>query len=165
MSLPFADVLTPERSAGEPDDALRDWNVGRSESIAADDAITAQIDEDPGSLTVAADYPIYFPVLGAPSPGMDSTGLYSSVALYQPGFSSIYLPGYTYRPLVISLVGRGLQTYPLRPRVFVGVSPGAGVITPSPRLPLMLPPVPHPAAVHMPAPMPMRMPMRVGGRR
>jgi hypothetical protein len=161
MSLPFADFLAPERSAGEPDDALRDWTVGRSESIASDDAITAQIDEDPSSLSVGAYNPIYFPVLGVPSPGLDSTGLYSSVALYQPGFSSIYLPGYTYRPLIISLVGRGLQAYPLRPRVLIGVPPVSGVITPLPRSPLVLPPVPHPAAIHVPAPMP----MRIGGRR
>jgi hypothetical protein len=169
MSLPFADSLAPERSVGEPGDALRDWTAGRRESIAADDAITAQIDEDPPSLTIDAGNPIYFPVLGVLSPGVDPTGLYSSVALYQPGFSSIYLPGYTYRPLVISLVGRGLQTYglqtyPLRPRVPIGISPGVGVITPLPRLPLVLPPVPHPAPapVHMPTPMPARI---GGGRR
>lgn len=171
MSLAFADVLTPERSVVEPADALRDWTVGRSESIAADDAITARIDEDPASLTVTADNPIDFPILGVPSPASDPTGLYSSVALYQPGFSSIYLPGYTYRPLVIGLVGRALQTYqgyqsyqgdPLRPRVPIGVSTGPSVFAPLPRVPLVLPPVSHPpAAVHMPAPMP----MRLGGRR
>jgi hypothetical protein len=157
MSLPFTDVLAPDQSIGEPDDSLRDWTAGRSQSISADDAITAQIDEDPASLTAGVYDPVYFPVLGLPSPGLNSTDVYSSVALYQPGFSSIYLPGYTYRPLIFGLTGRGLQSYPPRINGLTGVPHGTGIIIALPRSPVLLTPVPHPAAV--------RAPMRIGGRR
>jgi len=157
MSLPFTDVLAPDQLVGEPDDSLRDWTAGRSQSISADDAITAQIDEDPAALTAGAYDPVNFPVIGVPSPGLNSTGLYSSVVLYQPGFSSIYLPGYTYRPLIVGLsIGRAFQSYPLRPGGPIGVSPGAGIVIPVPRSPLLLPPAPRPASVR---------PMRIGGRR
>jgi hypothetical protein len=157
MSLPFTDVLVPDQSIGEPDDSLRDWTAGRSQSISADDAITAQIDEDPASLTAGVYDPVYFPVLGLPSPGLNSTDLYSSVALYQPGFSSIYLPGYTYRPLIFGLTGRGLQSYPPRINGLTRVPHGTGIIIALPRSPVLLTPVPHPAAV--------RAPMHIGGRR
>ena len=173
MSLPLADALAPEQpapdqSSGEPDDSLRDWTVGRGQSIAADNAITAQIDEDPSSVTAGADNPINFPVLGVVSPGLDPTGLYSSVSLYQPGFSSIYLPGYTYQPLIIGLVGRGVLTYPLRPRIPIGVSGvGIGIGAPVPRSPIGLPPVSRPPVPLPPAPRPapVRVPVHVGGRR
>jgi hypothetical protein len=167
MSLPLTDALAPDQSVGEPDDSLRNWTIGRNESIAADNAITAQIDEDPSSLTASADNPIYFPMLGALSPGLDPTGLYSS-ALYQPGFNSIYLPGYTYQPLIVGLVGRGVLTYPLRPRVPIGVSGvGIGIGAPVPRLPIVLPPVSRPPVVLPPGPRPapVRAPMGIGGRR
>ena len=49
MYLPLAAVLVPESSIDVPGDALTDWAKGRSESISADNAITAQIDEDPAS--------------------------------------------------------------------------------------------------------------------
>ena len=169
MSLPLADAQAPDQSVGEPDDSLRNWTVGRNESIAADNAITAQIDEDPSTLAASADNPIDFPMLGALSPGSDPTGLYSSVSLYQPGFNSIYLPGYTYQPLIISLVGRGVLTYPLRPRVPVGVLSGVGIGigAPVPRLPIVLPPVSRPPVVLPPVsrPAPVRAPIGIHGRR
>jgi hypothetical protein len=172
MSLPLTEVLVPDQSSGEPDDSLRDWTVGRGQSIAADNAITAQIDEDPSSLTAGADNPVYFPVLGVISPGLDTTGLYSSAPLYQPGFSSIYLPGYTYQPLIIGLVGRGVLTYPLRPRIPIGIpigvsGVGIGIGAPVPRLPIGLPPVSRPPVPLPPVsrPAPVRVPVHVGGRR
>jgi hypothetical protein len=152
MTLPFAGVLVPERSSGEPGDALSDWSSGRNESITADDAITAQIDEDPASGAPGLDGLTYFPFLGASSLGLGSSSLYSSYTPYQPGFNSVYLPGYTYLPLLLGIGGRRLQTYgpsyPLR----IGLSPGAGGITPFPRAPVVRTPVARPAGVHVAPP-------------
>ena len=152
MTLPFASVLVPDRSIGEPGDALSDWSSGRSESISADDAITAQIDEDPASGAPGSDGLTYFPFLGASSLGLGSSSMYSSYTPYQPGFNSVYLPGYTYLPLLLGLGGRRLQTYgPLSPGR-IGFSPGAGGITPFPRAPIVRTPVARPAPIHVAPP-------------
>jgi hypothetical protein len=105
MYLPFAPVLVPERSIDVPGDALTDWAKGRSESISADNAITAQIDEDPASRDpgLGTDSFAYFPLIGVPSLGSGLYGGYSSFYPHQPGFNSIYLPGYTYRPFLFGL--------------------------------------------------------------
>jgi len=150
MSLPFAGVLVPERSIGEPGDALSDWSSGRSASISADDAITAQLDEDPPSGVPGLDGFTYFPFLGV---SLGSSSLYSSYTPSQPGFNSIYLPGYTYLPLLLGIGGRRLQTYgPLSPGGRIGFSPGAGGITPFPRAPIVRAPVVRPAPIHVPPP-------------
>lgn len=141
MSLPFAGVLVPERSNVGSSDALSDWANGRSESIFTDNAIMAQIDEDPASRTPGLDSFTYFPLLGVPSLGLGLSRPYSSFTPYQPGFNSVYLPGYTYRPLMLGL-GRGFRPYlPSFPRR-IGASSGAGTIVPIPR------PAPGHAAPH-----------------
>ena len=148
MSLPLASVLVPERSIGEPGDALSDWSSGRNESISADDAITAQIDEDPANGAPDLDGLTYFPFLGASSLGLGSSSLYNSYTPYQPGFNSVYLPGYTYLPLLLRLGGSRLQTYgPFSPRR-IGFSPGTGGVTAVPRAPLVRTPVARPAPIH-----------------
>jgi hypothetical protein len=153
MSLPFGSVLVPERSSWEAGDALSDWASGRSESISADNLITAQIDEDPASGASDLDGVTYFPFLGMSSLGLGSASLYNSYTPYQPGFNSMYLPGYTYLPLLLSLGGRRLQTYgPLSPRR-IGLTPlGTGGLTPIPRAPVIVRPAPvhiaPPAVVH-----------------
>jgi hypothetical protein len=155
MSLPFASVLVPERSIGEPGDALSDWSSGRSESISADDTITAQIDEDPASGTLGTDGLTYFPFLGVSSLGLGSSSMYSSYTPYQPGFNSVYLPGYTYLPLLLGFGGRRLQTYgPLLPGR-VGFSTGGG-ITPFPRAPIVRTPVARPAPIRVAPPVGVR---------
>jgi hypothetical protein len=158
MSLPFAEVLVPERPTQQPNDALNDWAIGRGESILADNAITAQIGEDPASVAPGFDGFTNFPFLGLPAVGLVSPGAsYSSYNPYQPGFNSIYLPGFTSRPLILGLVVRGLRTYvpasPLRiggvggsPRV--GFAPGSGIITPIPHMPPPRLPAPRPMPVH-----------------
>jgi hypothetical protein len=139
MSLPLAEVLVPERSSEPSRDALSEWEDGRSESIVADNAIAAQIDEDPAARADGFDAFTYFPFLDVPLPGYGLSSMYSSYTPYQSGFNSIYLPGYTYRPIMLGLVGRGLGIYlPSPPRRFGG-SPG---ITPFPRVPLPRVPVP-----------------------
>jgi len=158
MSLPLAAVLVPEQPTAQPNDALNDWANGRSQSISADNAITAQIDQDPASVAPGFDGFTYFPLLGLPYTGVVSPSpLYSAYNPYQPGFNSIYLPGYTYQPLILGLAIRGLPTYMSSPLRF-GVSPGSGIITGLPRYPPPRVSVPRPMPVHPGA-------VHVGGRR
>ena len=134
MDLPFASVLVPERAIDAPADALTNWAQGRSQSISADNAITAQIDE------IGLDSFAYFPMIGATPLGLGSSGLYSSLApRYQPGFNSIYLPGYTYRPLLLGIrlgsysgYRNSIPSIPWR----AGFSPGARTIVPAPHAPV-----------------------------
>ena len=156
MTLPFASVLVPELPERLPNDALNDWANGRSQSISADNAITAQIDGDPASVGPGYDGFTYFPLLGLPyAGGVSPSAVYSPYSPYQSGFNSIYLPGYTYQPLVLGLALRGLRTYvpypsPLRIGVSpgVGVSRGIGVYSPIPRTPAPHVPMPRPMPVH-----------------
>jgi hypothetical protein len=143
MSVPFAPVLVPERFLDEPGDTLTDWARGRSQSISADNAIAAQINEDPASMNsgLAGDGFAYFPLIGVLYPGSAWSGGYGSYGSYQPGFNSIYLPGYTYRPLLVGLRSGGLGSYsysPTLPTRRIGVSP----IAPPSHVP-----VTHPAPV------------------
>jgi FecR protein len=151
MNLPFASVLVPQPLTDWPRDALSAWAEGRQQSISADDAIAADI-QDPASLN-ASDSGLnsftYFPMLGLPSPGTLLSGTYSSVDLSQPGFNSIYLPGYTFLPFLVGLRARGLpptrfpwHPRPTRPTPVFPVSPH-----PVPVRPVS----PHPIGVH-PAP-------------
>jgi hypothetical protein len=158
--LPLAAVLVPEQSDQPPSDALSDWARGRSQSIVADNAITAQIDEDPPELGAGLDNFVYYPTLGlTPSLGSSYSSLYSSVAPYQPGFSSIYLPGYSYQPIFIGLpfsgisirrpvIGGGYIPGPIR----IGGGLGTGIGMPRPSQPS-----PRPAPIRVGPP-----PIRVG---
>ena len=124
MDLPFASVLVPEKSAIETRDALTDWADGRAESISTDNAIAANI-QDPASMdgsNLSADAFTYFPMLGYTLPSAALSGgaglssypssIYGYASPYPIGFSSIYLPGYTYRPLSLRLPSTVLQRYP-----------------------------------------------------
>lgn len=163
MSVPFAEVLVPEPSSEPPADGLSDWAKGRGQSIVADNAITAQIDEDPATRTPGVDGFIYYPMIGLPIYGLGLGSAYpsSTFVTAQPGFSSIYLPGYTYQPILLGLIGRGAMPYtpytPLGPGRIgplpgygagrIGGLPGAGTLVPLPR-----PPVTRPSPVHGGAP-------------
>ncbi len=97
-------------STDEPRDGLDNWSRGREDSVSADNAIAANIQDpatvdsqsaslDPALLAAGLVYPAQpgftqFPMLGL----TPMSPLYSSLYPYQPGFYSIYLPGYTYRP-------------------------------------------------------------------
>jgi hypothetical protein len=153
MSLPFADVLVPEPVSEQSDDAFSEWAIGRRQSIVADNAITAQIDEDPASQALGLDSFTYFPMLGVSPMTTVSPNPYSSYTPYQMGFNSIYLPGYTYRPLILGIVGNGgifgnrrtigiggitgsgFRTYPLSSPRPIGISPATGVFVPRPHVP------------------------------
>jgi hypothetical protein len=126
MDLPFAAVLVPERSPDPPQDALSTWAEGRQQSISADNAIAANI-QDPASMNTstaaaAADAFTYFPMLALPSLGPGLSNPYNSSLLYQPGFNSVYLPGYTYMPVFLGLAAGGFST-PLHISPRVGVLP------------------------------------------
>ena len=107
--LEFGDTLTPEKSDGDPHDSLGDWANGRAESVSADNAIAADI-QDPGSMSFPGLPPdgfTYFPMLGLSPAG---SAVYNPALVYQttvpalqPGFYSIYLPGYTRRPSLLGL--------------------------------------------------------------
>jgi hypothetical protein len=158
MDLPLAAVLVPEQSLNRPADALSSWAEGRAQSISADNAIAANID-DPGSVDTASLGPAdftYFPMLGVAPVG---TGLYGSstlVGLSQPGFYSLYLPGYTYRPLILGVLPGGLRN-PFRTTstsgfstTRLGVAPPHFGVTSSPTRIGVSPSVP----THMPGPHP-----------
>lgn len=148
MNLPFASVLVPQPSTDWPRDALSAWAEGRQQSISADDAIAANI-QDPASLNASdsgLDSFTYFPMLGLSS---FRTLLSSSVDFSQPGFNSIYLPGYTFLPLLFGRPARGLPPTRWHPR-------------PTPLFPVHPRPVPllplysHPIGVHRAPPIGMR---------
>jgi len=143
MNLPFASVLVPQPSSDWPQDALSAWAEGRQQSISADDAIAANI-QDPASLNASdsgLDSFTHFPMLGLSSLGTLLSSAYSSVGLSQPGFNSIYLPGYTFLPLLF-----GLQA--------VGLPPTRFPWHPRPRPVLPLPVYPHPMPVRPVSPHP-----------
>jgi hypothetical protein len=101
MDLPLAAVLVPDRFIDPPRDALSTWAEGRQQSISADNAIAANI-QDPASMTVpdaGLDSFTYFPTLGLITPPSGLSSSYSYFGSYQPGFNSLYLPGYTSLPL------------------------------------------------------------------
>jgi hypothetical protein len=162
MDLPLAVVLVPEKSADPPHDALNTWAEGRQQSISADNAIAANI-QDPGSMNTDiadadagayADAFTYFPMLALPSLGPGLSDPYSSALLSQPGFNSIYLPGYTYMPVFLGLASGGLST-PLHTRPYAGILPvrvPRGSVPPvmsvAPVSPHTVPVLPRPMPVH-----------------
>jgi hypothetical protein len=133
MSLPLAAVLVPESSIMQPADALTNWADGRGQSIAADNAITAQIDEDPDAAAGSTDTFSYFPLVGVPAMGPGTASVYSSLYPSQPGFNSIYLPGYTYRPYIFGLLGTPARPYSIYPSrgIVVGSPAMGGYVVPS----------------------------------
>jgi hypothetical protein len=75
----------------------------------------------------------------------------------QLGFNSIYLPGYTYRPMILGLMGLGVIGP--RPGVYLpsgtrigGYVPGTGIYIPGRPLPIVRPMPAHAAPVGVHAP-------------
>ncbi len=114
MNLPLNAALAMEATADPSRDGLETWSTGRADSISADNAIAANI-QDPATQDAQAAYDPTLAQLGMVDPGMAGftqfpmlglspiSPLYSSLYPYQPGFYSLYLPGYTYRPLYLLL--------------------------------------------------------------
>jgi len=153
--LPLEAILAPEKSAIDAPDSLRNWAEGRAQSISADNAIAADI-QDPATMSSASYAPMdaftYFPLLGYPSlastagvyGGMSpyQSGLYGT-GLYQPGFYSLYLPGYTYRPLLLGLPSLGAGHSPYAP---IRLGNGLGTGLTGPRYPVTHPITPPPTS-------------------
>jgi hypothetical protein len=154
--VPLEPVLVPEKSLDQPRDALSTWAEGRQQSISTDNAIAANI-QDPASLTATSpgyDAFTNFPMLGLSSLGPGWTTPYDAFLIYQPGFNSIYLPGYNYLPFLVGLYAVGFPgvssshpgTWPATPR--------GPVLYPRPGSPVWSPPTygsgysPHPAPPH-----------------
>ncbi len=130
MDLALEASPAPEQSSAEPADGLSDWNKGRGDSIMADNAITQQIDGDPASQTASLNGLngfSNFPFLGiTPMFGLTYNSYnYNSVLPVQPGFYSVYLPGYAYPPALLQVLLRGAATratgFPTRVGVPVGI--------------------------------------------
>ena len=169
VNVPFTPVLVPEQTIAPPRDALSDWAEGRQQSISADNAIAANI-QDPASLDASSsglDSFTHFPMLGLPPVGPGLTTSYSPVGLYQPGFNSLYLPGYTFLPVLLGLGSRGFSPLrlPSRPRPIFPVRPVYPYPLPvrpvsphpTPVFPIHVPVVPiypHPTTVRPVAPRP-----------
>jgi hypothetical protein len=138
-----ANVSAP--SAEETRDSLDNWSRGREDSISADNAIAASIQDpgtqdssglaDPALVAAGLVYPpqpgfTQFPMLGL-SP---VSPLYSSLYPYQPGFYSSYLPGYTYRPLFLLVSPVAIRnTLGRNPTVYApysSIRTGTGLVAP-----------------------------------
>lgn len=162
MDMPLTTALRPQQSAAEPADSLSDWNNGRTDSIVADNSITQQIDADPATQT-SSDLEgsfSYFPFLGVPVIGMGGvySSPYGSALPAQPGFYSMYLPGYTYAPRIIVLPSIRTLGGVYRPPFSVATVPGrAPVGTIMPLRPTVPVAHPVPAPLH---PVPHRAPIR-----
>jgi hypothetical protein len=162
MDVAFVPTLVPSQTPDHdhPRDGLSSWADGRRQSISADNTIAANI-QDPANLSISTpsvDTFTNFPMIGLPSVG--PAGVYSSLGTYQPGFSSIYLPGYTYFPtytLLPLLLGPSAYLTPYRPYYGGGVStlptrsPAGGLIPVRP-----ISPHPGPVVPATPRPIPIR---------
>jgi hypothetical protein len=167
MRLPLEAVLVPEPVSQEADDSLAEWSIGRRQSIAADDAISSQIDEGPASTgDPGPGIPgvSQFPLLGLSSVDPSYGGVYGGYSPYQVGFNSIYLPGYYYRPMIFLGFGgagyrTGLYTSPYPSGLYGSAQPGqlpglrmhiphAPPVHTAPVRPGIAPPLSHPSAPH-----------------
>jgi hypothetical protein len=143
MYMSFAAVLLPERAIDSPRDALSTWSEGRHQSISTDNTIAANI-QDPASMDASISGPdtfTYYPMLGLPSLGQDLSSTYSALGLSQPGFNSLYLPGFTFLPLL------GIRPIGFAPARFPSAHPHPIPVRPVyPRPVPTRPPFPHPTA-------------------
>jgi hypothetical protein len=155
MDLPLAPVLVPEQTVNAPHDALTAWAGGRHQSISADNTIAADI-QDPANLNTAgpgAGGFTYFPMLGVPPMWNDIANAYGSFESPQPGFNSLYLPGYAFLPLLIGLrggsssIGSPPNRFPLHPTPVFPISPRPVPIHPVSPTPTAVRPAP-PVAIH-----------------
>jgi hypothetical protein len=109
--LPLAAVLVPDPSPAPGGDAFNTWAMNRSQAVSADNAVAAQIVDDPNQMDssgLSLGGFSYFPQMGVPSLGIINPYGVSFWSPYQSTFNSIYFPSYVYGTL-----------YPVRPGGFV----------------------------------------------
>jgi len=124
-TLPLATVLASEPSADGFGDPFKDWAMSRSQAIASDNAIAAEIVDDPAQMDTSTGLPVvglsYFPVTGVPSLGITNPYGLSFWSPYQSMWSAIYTPAYLY-----GLMYRGWpSSVPYYPRP-IGISTRIG---------------------------------------
>jgi hypothetical protein len=104
-SLPLAEVLVADKAAETDSDDFKNWAMMRSQAVSADNAIAAQIVDDPNKMDAtglglgmgpAIGGVTYFPVGGIPSLGLISPYGLSFWSPYQSTLSSLYFPPYLY---------------------------------------------------------------------
>jgi hypothetical protein len=158
--LPLAVVLVTERPTAVDGDAFKSWAMSRSDLIAADNAIAADIVDDPNQIATSGldEGFSYFPLSGVPSLGITNPYGLSFWSPYQSTISSIYFPAYRYRwgypgwPSRVPFFPRPIVA-PSRIGTGTGLRPGLPLhipFTPLPRVPPVSAPrspAPH-AAVH-----------------
>lgn len=91
--LPLADVLVPEQSTESNADPFQNWAMSRSQAIAADNSIAADIIDDPSRVDVTGlDLGgfTYFPLTGYPSLGIGNPYGLSFWSPYQSNLWSTY---------------------------------------------------------------------------
>lgn len=162
--LPLAAVLVTEKSTATAGDDFKSWAMSRSDAVAADNAIAAEILEDPSKVDVAGlDAGAlggggfsYFPLTGIPSMGITNPYGLSFWSPYQSTLSSIYFPVYLYGRAYPGWTS-GAPLFPRPIRMPVRVGSGTGIGFGSPRPPFNIPvrtsppvsgprkPTPHPA--------------------
>ena len=131
--LPLADVLVAERAFAVSGDAFKNWAMGRSQAVSADNAISAQILDDPAQYN-SADLALgggdaygayggfsYFPMTGIPSLGITNPYGLSFWSPYQAALMGSYLPPYLYlysgwpSGMIVSPLRTGYGINALRP--------------------------------------------------
>ncbi len=138
--LPLAAVLVPDQSTTAAEgDLFKNWAMSRSQAISADNAIAADIVDNPSQIdsTTGLDLAGFssFPTTGYPSLGITNPYGLSFWSPYQSTLSSIYFPSYMYG---------GLYGWPTGIRSTLRTYPGQ-VILPS-RMGVM----PHPVGMTLP---------------
>ena len=154
-TLPFAEVLLPERTATAGTDPFKNWAMSRSQAITADNATAAGIIDDPSQVDntgVAVGGYTYFPPAAISSLGLSTPYGLSYWSPYQSSLGSIYFSPYMYGVLYPNWPS-ATRYYPTRiavPSVMpsrVGTGLYSGSVT-SPRLPS----TPMPSAPYSPPP-------------
>jgi len=129
-SVPLAGELVIEKAPETGSDEFKNWAMTRSQAVSADNAIAAEIVDDPTQIDasgVMSGGISYFPLGGMPALGMTSPYGLSFWGPYQSALSSLYFPAYMYG-LLFPRWPSPIRYYPVytRPVVFptgVGVRP------------------------------------------
>ena len=131
--------------------------MNRSQAVSADNAIAAEILDDPSQMA-SSGLDLggfnYFPMTGIPSLGITNPYGVSFWSPYQSTLNSIYFPSYMYSPYYLGWPS-GMVVYPRR-AVFplrIGTGSRPGVIPPrvptiSPRPTVVRPPAPRAVVRH-----------------
>lgn len=103
-TLPFASVLLSESLSTPEGDDFKSWAMSRSQAVAADNAVAANIIDDPSQLDTggtALGSLTYFPTTGWASMGIANPYGLSFWSPYQSILTSLYLPysAYPYGPI------------------------------------------------------------------